>query len=271
MSAPEQPTVEQEQLEAGQQPQQDPPDALSPAPNRLCALQLSKRFGRRKVVDQTSIRVERGQIVGLLGPNGAGKTTIFYMLAGAIRPDQGEVFLGLEQITHLPMHRRARKGLGYLAQDRSVFRRLSVEDNLRAVLELWPLSAAERRERLEEALETLGIARIRHLSSDQLSGGESRRVEIARLLVCRPNFLLLDEPFAGVDPIAVLDIQELIDQVRQRGIGILITDHNVRETLGITDHTYIIHEGRVLVQGTPQDLAHNELARRIYLGEHFQL
>ena len=240
-------------------------------PERLQAIGLVKRYRRRTVVNNISIEVARGEVVGLLGPNGAGKTTTFYMIVGAIPLDTGEIFLAGENITSLPMHRRARKGLGYLPQERSVFRRLTVEGNLMAVLEQTSLSAAERRERLETGLVELGLTQIRTSKGFQLSGGESRRVEIARALVLEPSFLLLDEPFAGVDPIAVLDIQEVINQIRAKDIGILITDHNVRETLSITDRAYIINAGEVLVQGIPEDLVGNEIARKIYLGEEFQL
>lgn len=232
---------------------------------------LVKSFRRRTVVNDISIDVARGEIVGLLGPNGAGKTTMFYMIVGVIRPDQGQIIMGGENITRLPLHRRARLGLGYLPQERSVFRRLSVEDNLMAVLEQTRLSAPERRERLEIGLEDLGLSQIRHSMGYQLSGGEGRRVEIARALVLEPSFILLDEPFAGVDPIAVLDIQDVIKQIRAKNIGVLITDHNVRETLGITDRAYIMNAGKVLVHGVPDELVGNDIARRIYLGEEFHL
>ncbi len=241
------------------------------AARSLRATGLVKSFRRRRVVNDISIEVTRGEVVGLLGPNGAGKTTIFYMIAGVIRPEQGEIFLAGENITAYPIHRRARKGLGYLPQERSVFRRLSVEDNLMAVLEQAGLAYAERRERMEQGLADLGLTQIRNSRGYQLSGGESRRVEIARALVLEPSFVLLDEPFAGVDPIAVLDIQDVINQIRNKDIGVLITDHNVRETLGITDRAYIINEGEVLVEGMPADLVGNEIARRIYLGEEFHL
>jgi lipopolysaccharide export system ATP-binding protein len=242
-----------------------------PLPDALTALGVHKSYRRRMVVKNISIQVRKGEIVGLLGPNGAGKTTTFYMIVGIVPPDSGRIYLGSENVTRLPMHLRARKGLGYLPQERSVFRRLSVQDNLMAVLEQLDLSKAERRERLEQGLHDLGLAQIRTAMGYQLSGGESRRVEIARALVMRPAFILLDEPFAGVDPIAVLDIQDVISQIRARGIGVLITDHNVRETLGITDRAYIINAGEVLVQGTPQELVNNEIARKIYLGEQFTL
>ena len=238
---------------------------------RLRAEGLVKSFRRRSVVNDITIDVARGEIVGLLGPNGAGKTTMFYMIVGVIRPDQGQIFMDGNDITRLPLHRRARLGLGYLPQERSVFRRLSVEDNLMAVLEQTHLSAAERKERMEIGLEDLGLSQIRHSMGYQLSGGEARRVEIARALVLEPSFILLDEPFAGVDPIAVLDIQDVIKQIRAKNIGVLITDHNVRETLGITDRAYIMNAGEVLVQGVPDDLVGNDIARRIYLGEEFHL
>ena len=238
---------------------------------RLEARGLVKNFWRRTVVNQITIEVAPGEIVGLLGPNGAGKTTTFYMIVGVIRPDQGEIFLDGENITALPMHRRARKGLAYLPQERSVFRRLTVENNLLAVLQQAGFGREECRERMEIGLVDLGLTQIRGSMGYQLSGGESRRVEIARALVLEPAYILLDEPFAGVDPIALLDIQEVITQIRGRGIGVLITDHNVRETLGITDRTYIINEGEVLVHGLPEELAKNEIARRIYLGEQFSL
>ncbi|MBI3993158.1 MAG: LPS export ABC transporter ATP-binding protein [Candidatus Lambdaproteobacteria bacterium] len=232
---------------------------------------LVKAYRGRRVVDGVSIEVHRGEIVGLLGPNGAGKTTTFYMIAGLIRPDHGHIYLGLQDITRYPIHRRARMGLGYLPQERSVFRRLTVEENLLAVLEHSGLSRAEQRLRMEEGLEDLGLTQVRHSIGIQLSGGESRRVEIARALVLQPAFILLDEPFAGIDPIAVLDIQEIISLIRTKGIGILITDHNVRETLGVTSRTYIINAGKLLVHGVPDELVNNEIARKIYLGEQFTL
>lgn len=232
---------------------------------------LEKSFGRRTVVKGISIEVKKREIVGLLGPNGAGKTTSFYMIAGVVAPDKGEVFLGGENITPLPMHMRARKGLGYLPQERSIFRRLTVEQNLMAALEQIDIPAEERKERMEQAIAELGLDRIRESLGYQLSGGESRRAEIARALVLEPSFILLDEPFAGVDPITVLDIQEVINQIRNKGIGVLITDHNVRETLGITDRAYIINQGEVLVEGGPEYLVENEIARKIYLGEEFSL
>ena len=235
------------------------------------ALGLVKSFARRRVVDEISIDVQIGEIVGLLGPNGAGKTTTFYMIAGILRPDQGRILLNDQDVTRMPVHKRARLGLGYLPQERSVFRRLTVEQNLKAVLEQSTLSKTEIQARAEEGMEDLGLTQIRHSMGFQLSGGESRRVEIARALVLRPSYLLLDEPFAGVDPIAVLDIQDVIAQISGKGIGILITDHNVRETLGITHRAYIINAGKVLVQGNPEKLVNDELARKIYLGEQFSL
>jgi len=244
---------------------------FAPQPDALAATGLVKSFGRRTVVNDITLSVAPGEIVGLLGPNGAGKTTTFYMIAGVIQPDRGRVYLRGNDITHLPIHKRARRGLGYLPQEHSVFRRLTVEDNLRAVLEQTRLPKAEREARLEQGLEDLGITQVRHSMGYQLSGGESRRVEIARALVLEPAFILLDEPFAGVDPIAILDIQEVIRLIRNKAIGVLITDHNVRETLGITDRAYIINEGEVLVQGVPAELVDNEIARRIYLGERFTM
>lgn len=253
------------------EPSVEPFPDLELAGDALTARGLVKSFKGRRVVDGVSIQVSRGEIVGLLGPNGAGKTTTFYMIAGLVRPDQGDIHLGMVRVTRYPIHRRARMGLGYLPQERSVFRRLTVEENLMAVLQLAPLSADERSARLEQGLEDLGLTQIRTSLGYQLSGGESRRVEIARALVLRPTFILLDEPFAGVDPIAVLDIQEIISLIRDKGIGILITDHNVRETLGITSRAYIINEGKLLVQGVPEELVDNDIARKIYLGDQFTL
>ena len=237
----------------------------------LYATSLVKQYQRRKVVKGVSLAVAPGEVVGLLGPNGAGKTTVFYMIAGVVRPNSGTITLRHQDVTYLPIHQRARKGLGYLPQERSVFRRLTVEENLLGVLEHHGLPAKERKERMEQGLEELGLTEIRNSLGFQLSGGESRRVEIARALVLRPSFILLDEPFAGVDPIAVLDIQEVIGQIRKRNIGVLITDHNVRETLGITDRAYIINQGEVLVHGAPTELVDNEIARKIYLGDQFTL
>lgn len=232
---------------------------------------LTKAFRRRKVVDQASIDVQQGEVVGLLGPNGAGKTTNFYMVVGLYRPDSGRVLLGDEDITDLPMYKRARKGISYLAQEPSVFRKLSVEDNILAILETLGMPKADQNARLETLLADLGVTHLRKHKAYSLSGGERRRVEIARALVTSPRFLLLDEPFAGIDPIAVNEIQGIVSQLRERGIGVLITDHNVRETLNICDRAYIIHKGRILEKGDPQTIAASPQAREIYLGEKFKL
>lgn len=237
----------------------------------LAAEGLAKSYGRRQVVDGLSLRVGAGEVVGLLGPNGAGKTTIFHMITGFERPDKGKILLGDDEISDLPMYARARRGIVYLPQEASIFRRLSVEENLIAILETLPLSAGESAERLEQLLDDLGIAHIRKSQGAALSGGERRRVEIARALVVSPQFMLLDEPFAGVDPIAVLDIQSIISQLREQGIGILITDHNVRETLGICDRAYIVSAGKVLEEGAPEAIAASKKAREIYLGDQFSL
>jgi len=247
------------------------PNTEPPQENFLQARGLTKSFRRRMVVNSIDVEVRRGEVVGLLGPNGAGKTTTFYMIAGVIRADAGEIFLSGHNVTDLPIHARARLGLGYLPQERSVFRRLTAEENLMSVLEYTDLSKAERRERVDQGLEELGLTEIRDSKGFQLSGGEARRVEIARALVMQPQFVLLDEPFAGVDPIAVLDIQEVIAQIQSKNIGVLITDHNVRETLGITTRAYIVNKGQVLVQGDPEKLANSEVAKKIYLGEQFHL
>ena len=238
---------------------------------RLQARSLEKSYRGRHAVQQVSIEVTQGQVVGLLGPNGAGKTTTFYMIAGVLRPDRGQIILDGHDITRLPMHRRAQAGLGYLAQERSIFRKMTVEENLLAVMELMPLSKKERHERLERLLQELGIQHVRKSMGYALSGGESRRAEIARALVLDPAIILLDEPFAGVDPIAVADIQSIIRQLAERNIGILITDHNVRETFGIIDYGYIMNEGALLVEGSPQVLAADPQARRVYLGESFSM
>ncbi len=230
-----------------------------------------KSYHHRRVVEGVSIEVGKGEIVGLLGPNGAGKTTTFYMLLGLVRPQTGRVCLNGEEITALPMHRRARMGLGYLPQETSVFRRLSVEQNLRAVLELLPLCAEERKERVETLLEEYGLGAVRRLAGQVLSGGERRRVEIARALATRPSFVLLDEPFTGVDPIAVAELQDLILHLRSQDIGILVTDHNVRETLAITDRAYIIHQGKILTSGLSAALPDDPVARKFYLGERFSM
>ena len=240
-------------------------------PRRLQASSLEKSYRGRPAVQQVSIEVTQGQVVGLLGPNGAGKTTTFYMIAGVLRPDRGQIILDGRDIPRLPMYRRAQAGLGYLAQERSIFRKMTVEENLLAVMELMPLSKQERHERLERLLQELGIQHVRKSMGYALSGGESRRAEIARALVLDPAIILLDEPFAGVDPIAVADIQFIIRQLAERNIGSLIPDHNVRETFGIIDYGYIMNEGALLVEGSPQILAADPQARRVYLGESFSM
>ena len=237
----------------------------------LSCERLVKVYGKRRVVNEVSIDVKRGEIVGLLGPNGAGKTTCFYMLVGMIRPEGGSVKLDGEEITKLPMYKRARKGIGYLPQEASIFRRLSVEDNIMAILETIPLAKGERRARLESLLAELGTEHLRRSYGYQLSGGERRRVEITRSLVTEPSFMLLDEPFAGIDPITVQDLQDIVRKLKQRGLGVLITDHNVRETLSITDRAYILYEGKILRSGTADELASDPDIREIYLGEAFRL
>jgi lipopolysaccharide export system ATP-binding protein len=232
---------------------------------------LVKRYHKRTVVDQVSVEVEQGEIVGLLGPNGAGKTTSFYMIVGLIKPNAGRIYLENEEITSLPVYKRARMGIGYLAQEPSVFRNLSVEDNLKAVLEMSDFPVDEQKERVELLLNELGLQRIRKSKGIRLSGGERRRTEIARALALKPKFILLDEPFAGVDPIAVEDIQEIVSQLREKNIGILITDHNVHETLSITDRAYLLFEGRILKSGTSSQLADDEHVRKVYLGKNFEL
>ncbi len=239
---------------------------------RLAAEGLVKRFRQRTVVDGVSLTVEAGEVVGLLGPNGAGKTTSFYMIVGLIPCDAGRVTLDDRPIDHLPLYRRARLGLGYLPQEASVFRGLTVAENILAVLELRrDLDAGQRRDRLEALLEEFHIGHLRDTQGASLSGGERRRVEIARALAADPRFILLDEPFAGVDPIAVMDIQQVVAHLRDRGIGVLITDHNVRETLGICQRAYIISEGRVIARGTPAEIVADEQVRRVYLGDAFRL
>ncbi len=237
----------------------------------LRAEKLTKTYAGRRVVDEVSIEVHAGEVVGLLGPNGAGKTTTFYMMVGLTRPDAGTVFLNGTDVTHLPMYERARRGIGYLPQEPSVFRKLTVEENLLAILETLDLGADERAARLKQLLDELGIARVAKSKALSLSGGERRRVEISRALVISPAFMLLDEPFAGIDPIAVVDIQGIVTQLKKRGIGVLITDHNVRETLGICDRAYILNDGAVLEEGAPARIAESPLAREIYLGEKFRL
>ena len=232
---------------------------------------LVKIYKKRKVVDKASVQVSKGEIVGLLGPNGAGKTTTFYMIMGMIKPESGKVFLDDNEITKVPMYKRAKMGIGYLPQENSIFRRLSVEDNLMAVLEMTKLNSEQRKEKVEQLLEELSIANIRKNKGFQLSGGERRRTEIARALVTDPSFILLDEPFAGVDPIAVEDIMSIVANLKNRGIGILITDHNVHETLSIVDKGYILIEGVIFKQGSADELANDEEVKKLYLGEKFKL
>jgi lipopolysaccharide export system ATP-binding protein len=239
--------------------------------SELRAVGLKKKYGARTVVHDASLSVKSGEVVGLLGPNGAGKTTSFYMIVGLIAADGGEIFIDETNITHMPIHRRARLGLGYLPQEASIFRRLTAEQNIKAVLELQDISDADIENRLESLLADLHIGHIRKNPAISLSGGERRRVEIARALATDPRFILLDEPFAGVDPIAVLDIQKIIGFLKERNIGVLITDHNVRETLGICDRAYIINAGSVMAEGKPDEIIYNEVVRKVYLGEHFKL
>jgi lipopolysaccharide export system ATP-binding protein len=245
--------------------------------SRLQARHLKKAYGSRKVVHDVSVQVGKGEVVGLLGPNGAGKTTSFYMIVGLVRADGGQILIDGEDVTRMPIHKRSRLGLSYLPQEASIFRKLSVADNVRAILELQTdaqgraLSSAAVEKRLIELLADLRVDHLRDSPSVALSGGERRRVEIARALATDPRFILLDEPFAGIDPIAVIEIQRIIAFLKQRGIGVLITDHNVRETLGICDHAYIISEGRVLAEGTPDEIVANADVRRVYLGEHFRM
>jgi lipopolysaccharide export system ATP-binding protein len=246
-------------------------------PSRLEAHHLQKAYGSRKVVHDVSVQVDKGEVVGLLGPNGAGKTTSFYMIVGLVRADGGQILIDGEDVTRMPIHKRSRMGLSYLPQEASIFRKLSVADNVRAILELQTdaqgraLSNADVEKRLSELLGDLRVDHLLDSPSVALSGGERRRVEIARALATDPRFILLDEPFAGIDPIAVIEIQRIIAFLKQRGIGVLITDHNVRETLGICDHAYIISEGRVLAEGTPDEIVANADVRRVYLGEHFRM
>jgi lipopolysaccharide export system ATP-binding protein len=239
--------------------------------SKLIADNLRKTFGRRVVVDGVTIEVSKGEVVGLLGANGAGKTTSFYMIVGLEKTESGSISLNGRDITKLPMYLRARLGLGYLPQEASVFRRLTAEENITAVLETLPIDSEERKARLETLLEEFRIGHVRKTSGDALSGGERRRVEIARCLASEPEFILLDEPFAGIDPIAIEDIRQIITDLKDKGIGILITDHNVRETLGITDRAYIMAEGKILKQGSPSDLVQDDAVRRFYLGESFTL
>lgn len=232
---------------------------------------LIKQYKSRKVVDHVSVQVEQGEIVGLLGPNGAGKTTTFYMMVGMIKPNEGNIFLDNQNITNLPMYKRARAGIGYLPQEASVFRKLSVENNIKAVLEMTKLSKTDQKNRCQELLEEFGLTKVRKNRGDLLSGGERRRTEIARALAVDPKFILLDEPFAGVDPIAVEDIQEIVYSLKKKSIGILITDHNVHETLSITDRAYLLFEGKILKQGSAEELAADEQVRKVYLGQNFIL
>lgn len=232
---------------------------------------ITKKYRSRTVANEVSIEVKQGEIVGLLGPNGAGKTTSFYMIVGMIKPNSGRIFLNDTDITTLPMYKRAQMGIGYLPQEASVFRKLSIEDNLRAVLELTLLSKAEQEQKLESLIAEFNLGHVRNNLGDQLSGGERRRTEIARCLATNPSFILLDEPFAGVDPIAVEDIQQVVRSLKDKNIGILITDHNVHETLSITDRAYLLFEGRVIKQGSAEDLANDEQVRRVYLGQNFEL
>ncbi len=263
--------------------QQSPADGLAPevaeagTQSRLEARHLQKSYGSRKAVKDVSLVVRKGEVVGLLGPNGAGKTTSFYMIVGLVRASAGDITMDGQSIEHMPIHRRARLGLSYLPQEASIFRKLNVEDNVRAVLELQhdaagkPLETPEIEKRLTALLQELRVDHLRQSPAVALSGGERRRVEIARALATQPRFILLDEPFAGIDPIAVIEIQRIIRFLKARGIGVLITDHNVRETLGICDHAYIISDGNVLAQGTPADIVNDANVRRVYLGEHFRM
>jgi lipopolysaccharide export system ATP-binding protein len=238
---------------------------------KLRAENLVKKYKKRTVVDTVSVEVNRGEIVGLLGPNGAGKTTTFYMIVGMVQPNEGHIYLDQTEITNVPMYKRARMGMGYLPQEASVFRKLSVEDNIKAVLEMTSLSKQEQKTKLETLLEEFGLNKVRTNKGDVLSGGERRRTEIARALAVDPKFILLDEPFAGVDPIAVEDIQGIVASLKDRNIGILITDHNVQETLSITDRAYLLFEGKILKTGTAEELAEDEQVRRVYLGQNFEL
>ena len=237
----------------------------------LRAENIAKSYGGRQVVKEISLEVKQGEIIGLLGPNGAGKTTSFYMIVGMIQPNGGKIFLNDEEITSYPMYKRAQKGIGYLAQEASIFRKLSVEDNIMSVLQFTDLSKKEQKIKLESLIEEFNIGHVRKNRGDLLSGGERRRTEIARCLASDPNFILLDEPFAGVDPIAVEDIQSIVAHLKDRNIGILITDHDVQATLAITDRTYLMYQGGILKEGIPEDLAKDELVRKVYLGKDFEL
>jgi len=244
---------------------------MKPNGSFLRSERLRKRYKSRTVVQDVSLEVRSGEVVGLLGPNGAGKTTCFYMIVGLVPVDAGRIYLDESELTHLPIHRRARLGISYLPQENSVFRRLTVEENVQAILELQGLAGEALEARLAELLKDLNIAHLRKHAAISLSGGERRRLEIARALATKPAFILLDEPFAGVDPIAVLDIQRIIRFLKERAIGVLITDHNVRETLGICDRAYIINEGAVLASGQPEEIVYNDSVRRVYLGENFRM
>ncbi|HHU92048.1 MAG TPA: LPS export ABC transporter ATP-binding protein [Halanaerobiaceae bacterium] len=237
----------------------------------IVATGLVKEYNKQRVVNEVDLTVARGEIVGLLGPNGAGKTTTFYMVVGLIKPESGQIFLDEKEITHLPVFQRARNGIGYLSQEPSVFRKMTVQNNILSILQARKLSREEIQQKLEELLEEFDIAHLRERKGYQLSGGERRRVEIARSLATDPSFILLDEPFAGVDPIAVSDIQNIITYLKERGLGVLITDHSVRETLSITDRAYIMHEGKILLSGSSEEVANSELARKFYLGERFTM
>lgn len=238
---------------------------------KLSALKIEKAYKGRKVVKGISLEVSQGQIVGLLGPNGAGKTTSFYMIVGLIRPNKGEIFLDNQEISKFPMYKRAQHGIGYLAQEASIFRKLSVEENILSVLQMSNLRKNAQKEKMESLLDEFGLSHIRKNRGDLLSGGERRRTEIARALATDPKFVLLDEPFAGVDPVAVEDIQRIVAHLKKKNIGILITDHNVQETLAITDKTYLMFEGSILKAGTPEELAEDEMIRKVYLGQNFEL
>lgn len=238
---------------------------------KLATHNLVKSYSKRVVVDDVSIDVDRGEVVGLLGPNGAGKTTTFNMVVGLIKPQEGKISLDDEDITALPMYKRARKGISYLSQESSIFRKLTVEENLKAILETLDMSSAEQKDRLEELLEEFGITHLAKQKAYTLSGGERRRTEIARSLVINPKFLLLDEPFSGIDPLAVIDIQEIISRLRELGLGVLVTDHSVRETLEITDRAYLIADGKILMSGTAEELLASEQARELYFGDRFML
>jgi lipopolysaccharide export system ATP-binding protein len=262
-------------IEAPQDATQSSPDTSLkvPAPEAsvLGVKGLKKSYRKRAGVDNVSLEIRQTEIVGLLGPNGAGKTTVFYMIVGLEKPDSGRIFLDSKDISRLPMYLRARSGISYLPQEASVFRKLTVEENILLVLQTLPVTRREREHRLEQLLSELDIAYVRHTKAYQLSGGERRRTEIARCLVIEPRFILLDEPFAGIDPIAVIDIQKILQKLRGRGIGVLITDHNVRETLAITDRAYIINDGQIFRAGTPEELTRDEDVKRVYLGENFRM